>query len=119
MQILSSRSRWFGLITGLLSLLPFLPAIAQDAMFRGGPTHEGVYTSTSPTLTTLAWKFRTTGRVLSSPVVSGDMVFVGSTDGQLYAIDKTNGTQRWKFATQGPIASSPAVSGGLVYISSV
>jgi eukaryotic-like serine/threonine-protein kinase len=119
MQIFSSRSRWYGLIAGLLSLFPLLPAIAQDAMFRGGPTHEGVYTSTSPTLTTLAWKFRTTGRVLSSPVVSGDMVFVGSTDGHLYAIDKTSGTQRWKFATQGPISSSPAVSGGLVYISSV
>lgn len=100
-------------------LLPGASAVAQDAMFRGGPSHLGVYQSAAPTLETVAWKFRTGGRVLSSPVVSGDVVYVGSTDGQLYAIDRATGTERWKFATKGPISSSPAVSGGLVYISSV
>lgn len=95
------------------------PAIAQDAMFRGGPTHLGTFQSAAPTLASVAWKFKTAGRVLSSPVVSGDAVYVGSTDGQLYAIDRATGTQRWKFATQGPIASSPAISAGLVFISSV
>jgi outer membrane protein assembly factor BamB len=116
MRTSSSRSRWVGLIA---TFVPALSVFAQDAMFRGGPTHEGVYPSSPPTLANLVWKFRTAGRVLSSPVVSGDAVFVGSTDNHLYAIDRAKGTQRWKFATQGPIASSPAVSGGLVYISSV
>ena len=91
----------------------------QDAMFRGGPTHEGVYRSPSPTLGTLVWKFKTKGRVLSSPAVSGDRVYVGSSDGRLYAIDRASGAERWQFASKGPIASSPAVHGDLVYISSV
>ena len=93
--------------------------IGQDAMFRGGPTHEGVYQSPSPTLGTLVWKFKTKGRVLSSPAVSGDRVYVGSSDGRLYAIDRASGAERWQFASKGPIASSPAVHGDLVYISSV
>lgn len=103
----------------LLGLAPVTLLSAQAAMFRGGPTHEGVYASPSPTLATLAWKFKTGGRVLSSPAVSGGRVFVGSTDGKLYAIDQATGTQAWQFASKGPIASSPAVSGDLVYVSSL
>ena len=106
-------------VTLSLVLLPCAAGLAQDAMFRGGPAHEGVYASPAPTLQSLAWKFKTQGRVLSSPAVSGDRVYVASTDGRLYAIDRTSGTERWQFASKGPIASSPAVHGDLVYVSSV
>lgn len=92
---------------------------AQTAMFRGGPDHHGVYQSPAPTLHTLAWKYRTGGRVVSSPVVSGDMLYVGSTDNFLYAIDRTSGTLQWKFETQGPVNSSPAFHNGLVYVASI
>jgi outer membrane protein assembly factor BamB len=103
----------------LLSLALPLTSPAQSPMFRGGPAHEGVYASTAPTLRDVAWKFRTEGRVLSSPAVVGTTVYVGSTDGRLYAIDRSSGTERWRFQTRGPISSSPAVADGLVYISSV
>src|SRR5688572_27864889 len=85
--------------------LPFLTGVvpAQTAMFRGGPEHTGVYQSTVPALSTVAWKFRTDGRVISTPVVVGEVVYVGSTDGGLYAVNRRDGTQRWKFATQGPV----------------
>lgn len=87
-------------------------------MFRGGPEHHGVYASPAPTLETLAWKFRAGGRVISTPAVVGATVYVASTNGSLYAVDRESGTQRWKFDTRGAIASSPAVANGLVYISS-
>ena len=98
-----------------------LPATssAQTAMFRNGPEHLGVYDSPSPTLQTLAWKFKTGGRVISSPLVVGDVVYVGSTDGSLYAVNKADGTQRWKFDSRGPISSSPAFHAGTVYILSM
>lgn len=108
---------------------PFAGAVAQPAqsasdpravaMFRGGPQHLGVYMSTPPTLGSVAWKFKTDGRVLSSPAVAGDAVYVGSTDNRLYAIDRATGTQRWRFDTRGPVTSSPAVFDGLVYVGSV
>lgn len=107
-------------LTALLTLLvPTTGLTAQTAMFRGGADHTGVYESASPTLQTLAWKFKTNGRVISSPVVAGNAVYVGSTDGSLYAIDRSTGAQRWKFDTRGPVASSPAYHGGLVYVSSM
>ena len=92
---------------------------AQSPMFRGGPAHLGVYASPAPSLETLVWKFETAGRVISTPAVVGDLVYVGSTDGALYAVNRADGTQRWKFETEGPIASSPAVSDGMVYVSSL
>ena len=58
-------------------------ADAQTAMFRNGPEHLGVYDGPAPTLQTLVWKFKTAGRVISSPLVVGEVVYVGSTDGSL------------------------------------
>jgi outer membrane protein assembly factor BamB len=54
--------------------------------------------------------------VISSPLVVGDVVYVGSTDGSLYAVNRAGGTQRWKFDTKGPISSSPAFHNGTVYV---
>ncbi|MFN8574232.1 MAG: PQQ-binding-like beta-propeller repeat protein [Gemmatimonadaceae bacterium] len=104
-----------------LCVLLLAPSViaAQTTMFRGGPEHRGVYASSAPTLKDVVWKFRTKGRILSSPAVSDSTVYVGSSDGGLYAIDRATGKQRWRFATGGPIASSPAVANGLVYILSV
>ncbi len=105
------------LILTVLSALFIAPAAsAQTAMFRGGPEHLGVYQSVAPTLESLAWKFKTNGRVISSPAVMQDAVYVGSTDGSLYAVNRADGTRRWKFDTRGAIASSPAVANGVVYI---
>jgi len=95
------------------------PVDAQTAMFRGGPDHRGVYESTAPRLDALVWKFKTGGRVLSSPIVVGDVVYVGSTDGSLYAVNRRDGTQKWKFDTRGPVSSSPAFHNGVVYVGSV
>lgn len=78
-----------------------------------------MFKSSVPTLETLAWKFKTKGRVISSPLVVGDVVYVGSTDGGMYAVNRKDGTQRWRFGTQGPINSSPAFHNGLVYFGSV
>jgi outer membrane protein assembly factor BamB len=46
-------------------------------------------------------------------VVVGDLVFVGSTDGNFYAVDRESGTLQWKFEAKSRITSSPAVAGGL------
>lgn len=103
----------------LLSLLAAAPAAAQVTMFRGTPDHLGVADSPAPSLTSVVWKFKTAGRVISSPVVSDGVVYVGSTDGSMYALGQNDGTVKWKFATRGPVLSTAAVANGLVYFGSV
>ena len=44
------------------------------------------------------WRFETGQSVISSPVVSGGMVFVGSKDGGVYALDARTGDKRWRVA---------------------
>ena len=66
--------------------------------------------------------------LVSSPSVSGDLVFVGSRDAHLYAVDRKTGKQRWRFGhkidyLEGTpefswVLSSPAVANGLVFTGS-
>lgn len=54
----------------------------------------------------------------SSPAVADGVVYIGSRNGKLYAIDAASGSQKWVYQTNGPITSSPAVADGVVYIGS-
>src|SRR5882724_11006878 len=95
-------------------------AFAQDAsMFRGNPRHNGIYDAAGvPQFTRVEWKFHTNGFVLSSPAISAGVLYVGSTDGNLYALDVKSGKEKWKFPAGVRTTSSPAVAGGLVYFES-
>jgi len=104
-------------------LLPFflcLLATAEDpVMFRGNPQHTGIYETTGPAaFHAIKWKFHTGGQVISSPAVAKAMIYFGSTDGNLYAVDRESGTQKWKFETKVRVPSSPAVADGFVYFES-
>jgi eukaryotic-like serine/threonine-protein kinase len=90
--------------------------LAEDASFRGNPAHTGVYSDPGvPVFHKIKWQFQTKGQVLSSPAVTGDTVYIGSSDHYLYAINRDNGAEKWKFKAEGRITSSPAVAGGFVY----
>jgi outer membrane protein assembly factor BamB len=90
-------------------------ALQDTAMFRGDPQHTGVYnTAGVDRLGGVLWRFQTDGPVRSSPTVSGDWVFVGSGDGQMYVLDRHTGSVRWSANVASPVNSSPAVARGLV-----
>ena len=71
-------------------------------MFRGGPTHLGVYeTEGVEQEPTVLWKFDAGDRVFSSPAVAGGLVYFGSYDGSFYALDAQSGELAWRFDTTG------------------
>ncbi len=68
------------------------------------------------------WKFKTNGRIGSSPALSCDesVIYFGSEDGYLYAVESSDGTQKWRYQTSGAIISSPAIdASGTVYVGSL
>lgn len=83
---------------------------------------------------TLLWRFDTHGgslvrqiqasgpapydRLASAATVAGALVYIGSADGRLYAVERASGRERWHFATQGVVRSTPAVAAGRVFIGS-
>lgn len=54
----------------------------------------------------------------SSPAVSGGLVYFGSGDGNVYAVETATGKLKWKFKTGDVVHASPAVVNGVVYIGS-
>jgi len=90
-----------------------------STMFRGGPAHTGV--QPGPGLEApakLPWEFQTTSAIFSSATVVEGVVYVGSLDGSLYALDSHSGPAKWQFTTGAGILSSPAVANGAVYVGS-
>jgi outer membrane protein assembly factor BamB len=53
--------------------------------------------------------------VESSPAVANGVVYVGSNDNNLYALNATTGANLWSYT---PVGSSPAVANGVVYVGS-
>src|SRR3984957_3804871 len=54
----------------------------------------------------------------SSAAVADGVVYVGSYDGYVYALNAATGVKLWSFATGGEVFSSPAVANGVVYVGS-
>lgn len=55
---------------------------------------------------------------LSSPTVVAGVVYFGSGDHHVYAVDASSGVLRWSFETGDVVHASPAVADGVVYIGS-
>jgi glucose dehydrogenase len=55
---------------------------------------------------------------VSSPCGSANLVYVGSGDGRVYALNKASGAVVWKALTGGEVISSPAFANGMVYVGS-
>jgi len=70
----------------------------------------------------LKWKFPAdqplTGTIKASPAVYGDIVYVASTDNNLYALNAADGILKWTYPTGGAIRSSLAVSERTIFFGS-
>jgi outer membrane protein assembly factor BamB len=66
----------------------------------------------------LFWNYTTGDGVSSSPVMTNGIIYVGSRDHNLYALDKATGTLLWNFTDMDNnwVSSTPAVANGIVYI---
>ena len=54
----------------------------------------------------------------SSPAVGEGVVYFGSEDEALYAVDIQTGAEKWKFETEGDVLSSPTIGDGVIYFGS-
>jgi outer membrane protein assembly factor BamB len=106
----------------MIRVFIFLLMMVQVAMaqttFHGNNARTGVYEGAGPTqLRGVKWTFKTDGPIIGSPAVANGVVFIGSVDGNVYAVDQETGKQKWKFKTVASrqVTSSPAVVNGVVY----
>ena len=103
---------WSPLFLCLVSLSAQTPA-TNWSQFRGDPRLTGVTTSVPPAALTVRWTYDAGDAIESSAAIVDGGVYVGSSKGELLALDLETGALRWKYATgdSGFIGeSSPAVS---------
>ena len=102
--------------------------LVTDSEIIFGTAENGVVAVDASTLEE-KWRFRT-GRAMiytvptlgdpaspveTSPVLSGDVVYIGASDGYLYGLDRKTGRLLWKHATGAPVLGSVAVSGNALF----
>ncbi|MDB4865692.1 MAG: hypothetical protein JWR03_25 [Cohnella sp.] len=89
---------------------------SQLSMFRGNAQHTGAYPSNGPAeFHEVKWRYQAGGPIRSSPVMSNETLYFGSSDGNLYAVDANTGKQKWVYPAKGPNISSAAIAGDTAY----
>src|SRR5512138_2325545 len=68
---------------------------------------------------TVAWEFRGAGGPFGPPAIEGDTVYVGSSDGRLYAVAIATGVERWRYQAGEDLSTRPAVARGAVFVASL
>jgi outer membrane protein assembly factor BamB len=92
---------------------------AAYGVFQSSGTNARILSSNNYSgLGKLKWKFKTQGKVFSSPAICKGIAYIGSEDHNLYAINVQTGNLLWEFTTGGAVHSSPAVYKNVVYFGS-
>ncbi len=89
-------------------------------LFRGTPACSGVAVGNAERLPQIEWVYSAEKDAFTaSPVVAGDMVYLGGNNGTFYAVDVGPGRLRWKHDMGGGFLATAAVHAGRVYVGDV
>jgi outer membrane protein assembly factor BamB len=84
--------------------------------FHGNQAQTGYVSGDLPDTLKPVWRFKTGGSVKSSPAILDNIVYIGSSDKHIYAIDVQTGKQLWAALLDDEVEASPAVIDKTVYI---
>ncbi|MFH0817734.1 MAG: PQQ-binding-like beta-propeller repeat protein, partial [Candidatus Micrarchaeota archaeon] len=99
------------------------PSMFTSPVYSAGRVYTAAYDGTVSCIdakTRIAvWTYKAGGSIWgSTPRLYGGILFVGSENGKLYAINASNGKLIWEATTGGPIRSTPLAYVGNVYVGS-
>ena len=115
----SDGRRRAAIMAGAVAVLAAAAVVLSIFLFSGKPPSSSTSTPPPPPKAgTQAWKFATRGQIWSSPAVANGIVYFGSFDDYVYALNAKSGTVLWRQKTGGEVQSSPVVVDGVVYIGS-
>ncbi|MDQ2887070.1 MAG: PQQ-binding-like beta-propeller repeat protein [Chloroflexota bacterium] len=96
------------------------PAVQGDwSMFHGDIRRSGAAVNASASKLALAWSYCTGAPISSSPVVHAGIVYIGSLDETLTALDIRSGKMLWQVQADDQFYSTPAIVNGVVYAASL
>jgi outer membrane protein assembly factor BamB len=84
-------------------------------LFRGNPLQTGVASSTLPADLVVRWKFKAKDSIEAAVAIVAGIVYAGSFDEHLYALDLATGQEKWKVKL-GAIRAAPSYKDGSIYV---
>ncbi|MDP6631243.1 MAG: PQQ-binding-like beta-propeller repeat protein [Kiritimatiellia bacterium] len=103
-----------------VALAAFLVGVTAHAadwpVFRGDAGLTGVAQGNVTLPLKLLWRVETGNDVRATPVIGDGVVYVGSTDGKLYALDQVKGTPRWVYEAADSIEGAALLVSNLVVV---
>lgn len=99
------------------------PVIVNDVIYVGSPhltspAWSGSFVFCIDDNGRELWRYKTTGDLKSTPAVSSDRLYIGSSHGHVLCLDARNGEYIWSQQTDDRICSSPVVFDNRVFIGS-
>lgn len=67
----------------------------------------------------ILWEVQTGAAVTGTPLVDGDTVYVGGSDGKLRALALASGKVRWTYDAREELGTLPSLAGGTLYVASL
>lgn len=83
----------------------------------GGDLQHSGYSDSPVVPLDLIWKYKVGVSDISAPIVDNGILFVGSDDNNLYAIDAATGKPKWEYSALGKVYT-PTAKDGLVFAAS-
>ena len=87
------------------------PAISTDGLVFAGDRGKRMHCLSLATGEE-KWAFRASGRIDSSPVITGAHLVFGSDDGKVYAVNLSDGKEAWSYEIGQPVQTSPCIAAG-------
>lgn len=84
--------------------------------WRGNAAQTGVANSDLSADLDIRWKFQAKDAIEGTAAIRDGVVYIGSMDEHLYALDLATGKEKWKYKAGAPIKASPGVDADAVYI---
>jgi serine/threonine protein kinase len=83
--------------------------------FRGSAARAGVTTDILRPPLKQTWSFQLQGAVDGSPIIHNGMVYVGSRNHYLYALDAQSQRELWRYNAGAPLRSTPTLHGDTLF----
>src|SRR4051812_7416051 len=104
----------------ILAVLLVSAALADDSwpLFRGNVEQTGVSSTKLPDKLQIKWQFKVQGKdpgIEGTAAIVNGVVYIGSFDSHLYALDLKSGQEKWKYKA-GPFKSAPGYRDGRLYV---
>ncbi len=87
-------------------------------MSRRDVLHSGYADTAAPLTNNTLWITSLNEITTSSPAIVNGILYIGTGNGTIYALDTVDGSIIWDYVTGGAVKSSPAVVDGVVYVAS-